>query len=196
MSNLITECEQLVNTGIPNEFNEADATMIGEAPARLVEWGSVSLWGQHTGTGDKSVNLRMPGILAWLKTLAASGTGPADEYNSVRYKFISSTLLPAALDHGRIMPTHEPQPRQRLRHDQPGLEPLRSAHGERGGLGMFMMKHLIGRPPVTTECFFSPSHRRLFRSFQLSLHSQPCFFTLEKPFFGYTLLFPQYIVHN
>ncbi|KAF2469252.1 uncharacterized protein BDR25DRAFT_371823 [Lindgomyces ingoldianus] len=90
MSNLVTECEQLVNKGIPNEFNEADATIIGEAPAKFVEWGSVSLWGQHTGTGGKSINLRVPGIMAWLKTLAASGTGPAGEYNGITYKFISN----------------------------------------------------------------------------------------------------------
>jgi hypothetical protein len=128
MSNLITECEQLVNAGIPNEFSEADATLIGETPARLVEWGSVSLWGQHTGTGDKSVNLRAPGLVNWLKMLAASGTGPADEYGGVRYKFMSSKLLPPALDHGRRILTDEPHPRQRLRHHQPGLEPLRSTN--------------------------------------------------------------------
>lgn len=110
MSNLIMECEQLVNAGIPNEFSEADATFIGETPARLVEWGSVSLWGQHTGTGDKRVSLRAPGLVNWLKILAASGTGPADEYEDVRYKFMSSKSLPSAPDHRRRILTHEPHP--------------------------------------------------------------------------------------
>lgn len=99
MSSLITECQQLVNEGIPNEFNEADATLVGETPARLIEWGSVSLWGQHTGTDDKRVNLRAPSIVNWLKRLATSGIGPADEYGGVRYKFTSSKLLPPAPDH-------------------------------------------------------------------------------------------------
>lgn len=110
-ANLITECKQLVEKGIPNEFKEADETLIGNQPARLVEWGSVSLWGQHTGTGEKKVNLRMPSITAWFKTLAASGTGPASEHNGVKYKFMSSTLLPVALNHGRRMLTDEPHPR-------------------------------------------------------------------------------------
>jgi hypothetical protein len=108
MSNQITECEELVSGGIPNEFNEADGTLVYEAPSKLVEWGSVSLWGQNLGTGNKMVNLRMPRILAWLMTLAASGTGPAEEYDDVRYKFMSSMLLPAALDHRRRMLTYEP----------------------------------------------------------------------------------------
>ncbi|KAK0125628.1 hypothetical protein ONS96_009465 [Cadophora gregata f. sp. sojae] len=91
MSNLIKECEDLVDDGIPNEFKEADATMIGKKPEVLVKWGPVTLCGQHTGPGYKSINLRLPGLKQWLRKLASSGIGPADEYQAVRYKFIDNT---------------------------------------------------------------------------------------------------------
>lgn len=128
MSNLITECQQFVDAGILNEFKEADAITIDGISARLVEWGPVSLWGQHLGTGNKSVNLRMSGIIAWLKTLTVSGTESANDYEGVRYKFMSSKLFLAALDHWSRILTGETHPRQRLRYEQPGLEPLRSVN--------------------------------------------------------------------
>jgi hypothetical protein len=89
-NNAIEECQQLVNSSIPNEFREADSTAIGENPERLVEYGNVSLWGQHLGDGSIQVNLRRPTLLAFLRRLAASGVGHAEEHDNVRYKFINS----------------------------------------------------------------------------------------------------------
>ena len=110
MSNMIKECEELVSVGSPNEFNEADDTVVEETPGKVVEWSSVSLWGQHLGTGDKRVNMRAPALVNWLKRLAASCIGESSEYDDIRYKFVSSKLLPLASDHGRGILTDEPTP--------------------------------------------------------------------------------------
>ena len=96
-ANPVTECKQLVERGIPNEFNEADDILIGTQPARLVEWGPVSLWGHNTGTGDKKVNLRMPSLTAWLKTLDASGIprlAPMGPFSSTERYHGGNIVLP------------------------------------------------------------------------------------------------------
>jgi hypothetical protein len=42
-SNMIQECEELVDEGIANEFRDGGHTDIHEHPDKLVEWGTVSL---------------------------------------------------------------------------------------------------------------------------------------------------------
>jgi len=64
--------------------------LVEENPGKLIEWGDVSLWGQNLGTGTTRVNLLSPSMIRFLKTLAASGTGPAEEHEGIRYKFIAN----------------------------------------------------------------------------------------------------------
>jgi hypothetical protein len=67
--NSIEACLELVERSIPNEFPDADQTYIGETPSKLVEYGSVSLWGQY------QVNLRTGALWSVLRRLASSGIG-------------------------------------------------------------------------------------------------------------------------
>ena len=62
-------------------------------PQNLIEYGTVSLWAQHVGQGDKVVNIRMPGILSWLRRFAEAGVGFAEEYENVKYKFMHGKLF-------------------------------------------------------------------------------------------------------
>lgn len=98
--NNIKAREDLVVNGICSEFKEADPTIVGNTPEKVVTYGSVALCAQHVGLDEKEVNLRMPAILKWLKTFAESGTGPAKEYESIRFKFIKSTLPQSCLSSG------------------------------------------------------------------------------------------------
>jgi len=88
--NSIQACKDLVEYGIGSEFESADATLISPDPEKVVEYGTIALWAQYQGRGTKQVNLRMPAILAWFKTLAGSGVGPTGEFGGVKYKFIHS----------------------------------------------------------------------------------------------------------
>jgi hypothetical protein len=111
MDEIITECETLVTKGIASEYKNPEPTYISDQPERLIEFGSVSLWGQSQEPGEKKVDLRLPTTRAWLLNLARSGTGPGAVYEGVKYKFISSTLLLAAAEHRGRMLTHELQTR-------------------------------------------------------------------------------------
>ncbi|KAF2657988.1 hypothetical protein K491DRAFT_676783 [Lophiostoma macrostomum CBS 122681] len=83
-------CKNLVTEGIPNEFSAGDTTIVDETPAKVVEWGTVSLWAQSL-SGSKTINLRLPGMTTFLTNLAnSSGTGAASEKDGVRYKFINN----------------------------------------------------------------------------------------------------------
>ncbi|KAK3681610.1 hypothetical protein B0T22DRAFT_299160 [Podospora appendiculata] len=88
MANRIFECVRLVEDGLPDEFSNVDPTIISESAERVVNGWPVSLWAQHTGTGSKIVNLRLPRILAFLKRHAQNGVGPAAVFDGVRYKFV------------------------------------------------------------------------------------------------------------
>jgi hypothetical protein len=85
-SNKIQACKDLVTSGIPSEFSEADSTLVGTTPEKLIEYGDVALWGQHQGSGDKIVHPRNPRLMRWLESFAESGVGPSEDYDDVKYK--------------------------------------------------------------------------------------------------------------
>ena len=78
--NSIQGYKDLVAYGIGGEFVDGDPTIATNIPECVVIYGSVSLWAQHLGIGDKRVNLWMPAIFRWLTIFAKSGTGPAEVY--------------------------------------------------------------------------------------------------------------------
>ena len=94
--NWIEACKELVKYGIAAGFVDAEPMIVTNTPDRIIVYGSVELWAQHLGEGEILLNPRMPSILRWLSNLTERGTGPAEDYQGIRYKFVNS-MLPASL---------------------------------------------------------------------------------------------------
>ncbi|KAF2477153.1 uncharacterized protein BDR25DRAFT_199445, partial [Lindgomyces ingoldianus] len=62
-------------------------TFVTSNPEKILQTSTMALWAQST-SGQKAVNLGLPSIKTWLKNLATSGPGPAEEYYGIRYKFV------------------------------------------------------------------------------------------------------------
>ncbi|CAH0049286.1 unnamed protein product [Clonostachys solani] len=88
--NSIEACQELVERGIPSEFPDAGQTCVDGTPSKLVEYGSVSLWGQYQVPGRRKwINLRGETLWSVLRRLASGGIGGHEEYEGVVYKFMA-----------------------------------------------------------------------------------------------------------
>ena len=93
MSTYIEECIKLIEHDLCDEFREFDHTIVPTHPDRIVNGWPISLWAQST-TVEKIINLRLPSIIRFLRTLAQSGVGAPEEFEGVMYRFTS--MLPRA----------------------------------------------------------------------------------------------------
>ena len=86
------KCQDLLSHLSDEYKNEDISTIIDTAPEKIFQISTMGLGAQST-TGQKKINLGLPSLKTWLRNLAASGPGQAEEYQGVRYKFVKRKLL-------------------------------------------------------------------------------------------------------
>ncbi|XWX02088.1 hypothetical protein V2A60_010120 [Cordyceps javanica] len=89
----VEDCQRLIAHGLTQEFSVAgdnSGTIVYAHPAPVLTDPRVELWAQSVSQESVTVNMLMPGIKGFLNRLAMYGSGYADDYQGVRYKFVQS----------------------------------------------------------------------------------------------------------
>ncbi|KAJ5111694.1 hypothetical protein NUU61_001324 [Penicillium alfredii] len=84
----IQQCQDLT-AQLGGEYkNEDRTTFVDTTPEKILQTSTMALWAQST-SGKKQVNLGLPSLKSWLKNLAANGSGRAETYQGVIFKFVN-----------------------------------------------------------------------------------------------------------
>ncbi|KAH6616938.1 hypothetical protein F5144DRAFT_606462 [Chaetomium tenue] len=96
MSTYIDECIALVEKLLSSHFDFETQTAkirIETNPTKILFGNDlpVSLWAQSCRRDEVLVDMTLPGIQRFLKTLADNGVGAGGEHDGVRYRFVETT---------------------------------------------------------------------------------------------------------
>jgi hypothetical protein len=87
----IQQCNEVLDQGEREYVDEDRYTLISVTPEKIMQTAAMALWA-HCKAGEKKVDMQMPSLRAWLRTLAANGPGWAETYQGVEYRFVSRKL--------------------------------------------------------------------------------------------------------